>query len=210
MMKQLLEEHRYSQKGSVVETDSSEDEDDERTIYAIQSGASSSKRGNYGADATLSMLRLDRSTITRAMRKRLRIVELRGVIDNSGVNKKRANSVVLVEDHNDNAIDVSEDDVKATDGDSTGRGGRKKKHKKKKRGHATRTVVTDVGGSCIPIVGSGNVHANQDQSMENGEEGNENNELGVDESSIFGQTTGSSNATWVECDKCKKVRIVFL
>ena len=26
-----------------------------------------------------------------------------------------------------------------------------------------------------------------------------------DEGSIFGQTTGSSNATWVECDKCKKV-----
>ena len=26
-----------------------------------------------------------------------------------------------------------------------------------------------------------------------------------DEGSIFGQTTGASNATWVECDKCKKV-----
>ena len=31
--------------------------------------------------------------------------------------------------------------------------------------------------------------------------------MSVDDSSIFGQTTGSSNATWVECDKCKKVRI---
>ena len=27
-----------------------------------------------------------------------------------------------------------------------------------------------------------------------------------DGGSIFGQTTGSSNATWVECDKCKKWR----
>lgn len=27
-----------------------------------------------------------------------------------------------------------------------------------------------------------------------------------DEGSIFGQTTGSSNSTWVECDKCKKWR----
>ena len=26
-----------------------------------------------------------------------------------------------------------------------------------------------------------------------------------EESSIFGQTTGASNATWVECDRCKKV-----
>jgi len=29
---------------------------------------------------------------------------------------------------------------------------------------------------------------------------------GAEESSIFGQTTGSSNSTWVECDKCKKWR----
>jgi len=27
-----------------------------------------------------------------------------------------------------------------------------------------------------------------------------------DEGSIFGQTTGASNSTWVECDKCKKWR----
>jgi len=31
-------------------------------------------------------------------------------------------------------------------------------------------------------------------------------ELERDEGSIFGQTTGSSNSTWVECDKCKKWR----
>jgi hypothetical protein len=27
-----------------------------------------------------------------------------------------------------------------------------------------------------------------------------------DEGSIFGHTTAASNATWVECDKCKKWR----
>jgi CW-type Zinc Finger len=31
-------------------------------------------------------------------------------------------------------------------------------------------------------------------------------DLDRDGSSIFGQTTGSSNSTWVECDKCKKWR----
>ena len=31
-------------------------------------------------------------------------------------------------------------------------------------------------------------------------------DLERDEGSIFGQTTGASNATWVECDKCKKWR----
>ena len=36
------------------------------------------------------------------------------------------------------------------------------------------------------------------------------NDFERDEGSIFGQTTGSSNATWVECDKCGKVRHVKL
>mmetsp|Transcript_5654 Transcript_5654/g.12025 ORF Transcript_5654/g.12025 Transcript_5654/m.12025 type:complete len:246 (+) Transcript_5654:117-854(+) len=31
-------------------------------------------------------------------------------------------------------------------------------------------------------------------------------EMERDEGSIFGQTTGASNSTWVECDKCKKWR----
>jgi len=31
----------------------------------------------------------------------------------------------------------------------------------------------------------------------------------MEESSIFGQTLGSANATWVECDKCGKVRGFF-
>lgn len=43
--------------------------------------------------------------------------------------------------------------------------------------------------------------------------GDNNNDIGgdqggmdEDESSIFGHTTGSQNATWVECDRCKKWR----
>ena len=31
-----------------------------------------------------------------------------------------------------------------------------------------------------------------------------------EETSIFGQTAGSANATWVECDRCKKVSFVDL
>jgi hypothetical protein len=206
MMQQILEEDKYSQKGSIVETDSSDDEDDDRTIYAIASGASSSKRGNYGADATISMLRLDRSTIMKAMRKRLRIEELRGVMDTSGVNKKRANSVVLVEEYNDNAIDANaNDDAKVGDSDS-GRGNRKKKRKKAKR--SVRPGVVEASNGIV--IGSGSTLDNvQDLGMDKSEQGDTNEEdpLGADESSIFGQTTGSSNATWVECDKCKKVRI---
>ncbi len=242
-MRQLLEEDKYSQKGSIVETDSSDEEDDERTIFAIASGASMSmsnsmsvststssatgKRGqqhhnnsnsnnssshhnNQQPDATISMLRLDRNTLARAMRKRLRIEELRGVMDTSGgVNKKRANSVVLVEEYNDGGMDVvsgdGDDDVKAVgDGDSSARGGRKKKRKKAKRNVRPGGVESN---KCI-VIGSG-MDAGRDSDLGKGEnDGNEEDELGVDESSIYGPTTGSSNATWVECDKCKKVRII--
>jgi len=221
-MRQLLEEDKYSQKGSIVETDSSDEEDDERTIFAIASGASTSnatsKRGQhqYQADATISMLRLDRNTLARAMRKRLRIEELRGVMDTSGgVNKKRANSVVLVEEYNDGGMDVSgDDDGKAGgvgDGDSSGRGGRKKKRKKAKRNVRPGVVESS---KCI-VIGSGTsssaMDGGRDGDLGKGEnDGNEEDDLGVDESSIFGQTTGSSNATWVECDKCKKVSIFKL
>ena len=38
------------------------------------------------------------------------------------------------------------------------------------------------------------------------EEMQDNDVMDRDEGSIFGQTQGASNATWVECDKCKKVR----
>lgn len=40
--------------------------------------------------------------------------------------------------------------------------------------------------------------------------GNDNDFNERDEGSIFGQTTGQSNSTWVECDKCKKVRFFKL
>ena len=43
--------------------------------------------------------------------------------------------------------------------------------------------------------GGDNVAENDDETID----------YGAEESSIFGQTTGSSNATWVECDKCQKV-----
>lgn len=219
MMRQLLEEDKYSQKGSIVDTDSSDEEDDERTIYAIATGAtnnvgsgsvngtsgsgSSSKRGNHGgADtATITMLRLDRATITKAMRKRLRIEEMRGMMDSSGANKKRANNVVLLEDHNDNeGLDLNDDDD-GKDIDSGVRGGRKKKRKKNKR--STRSEFNgdiDMNG--------GNSNVKQDDLMSQGVDINDNNDLGANETSIFGQTAGQSNATWVECDKCKKVRFI--
>jgi len=59
--------------------------------------------------------------------------------------------------------------------------------------------------------GSGS-RATRGDDMSHGREDIENEEddmpfyHGAEESSIFGQTTGGGNSTWVECDKCKKWR----
>lgn len=183
MMRQLLEEDKYSVPGSIVDTDSSDDEDDERNVYAVSGGHH--KRGMYDAeDAT--KIRIDRSVIVRAARKRLRIEGMKGVMDTStGGVRKRANSVIIVEDkESGNPLSP----IAATDGE----GGRKNKRKKGKR-HGE----------------DGEIDGEDDKSLteEIGLEGDDLGEdmMGADEISIFGQTTGSSNATWVECDRCKKV-----
>ena len=182
MMRQLLEEDKYSVPGSIVDTDSSDDEDDERNVYAVSGGHH--KRGMYDAeDAT--KIRIDRSVIVRAARKRLRIEGMKGVMDTStGGVRKRANSVIIVEDkESGNPLSP----IAATDGE-----GRKNKSKKGKRN-----------------VEHGDIDGEDDKSLteEIGLEADDLGEdmMGADEISIFGQTTGSSNATWVECDRCKKV-----
>jgi len=212
MMRQLLEEDKYSNKGSIVDTDSSDDDDDEQTIFAIASGAGSSKRsgshyGHHGgivSDGSISLLKLDRATLMKNARKRLKMEELWGVRDTNAGSKKRANSVVLVEEYNDYGGLDGSGDVK--DGESGG-GGRKKKRKKGKRGVRQDGVGSDGIMGCVKLGIDG---SSKDMSSSIGKSDNDDNmneeEFGADESSIFGQTTGGSNATWVECDKCKKWR----
>jgi hypothetical protein len=197
MMRQLLEEDKYSVQGSIVDTDSSDEEEDEYAIYAVSGGTGSHKRGMYNEeDATL--IHLDRSVIVRAARKRLRIEGMKGMIDMSS-SRKRANNVVIMED-TDIGNQIAGGDAMIAD-DSSARRGRKKKKKKGKRNlqgledmqpfefidSNQESQVTDSNGDV-------------DRTEEQGDD-----VMGIDESSIFGQTTGSSNATWVECDKCKKV-----
>lgn len=187
MMRQLLEEDKYSVPGSIVDTDSSDDEDDERNVYAVSGGHH--KRGMYDAeDAT--KIRIDRSVIVRAARKRLRIEGMKGVMDtNTGGMRKRANSVIIVEDkESGNPLSP----IAATDGE----GGRKKKRRKGKQ-----------NGEDGDIDGEDDKSLTEEIGLEADDLGEE--MMGADEISIFGQTTGSSNATWVECDRCKKVRFTW-
>jgi len=198
MMRQLLEEDKYSVQGSIVDTDSSDDEEDDRAIYATSGGAGGHKRGMY-AEEEATLIHLDRSVIARAARKRLRIEGMKGVMDTAG-SRKRANSIVIVEDKDSgNPLSpMAASDVLSGDDSSGGRAGRKKKRKKGKR--TSRGTDDDVI-NCNDDVSQPPEGLNVLDSADLGDD-----IIVADESSIFGQTTGSSNATWVECDKCKKWR----
>ncbi|EEC51405.1 predicted protein [Phaeodactylum tricornutum CCAP 1055/1] len=70
---------------------------------------------------------------------------------------------------------------------------RSKAKKKKRRKEAAVVAATEVGVSkdvAADLLGLDGADEDMDR----------------DGGSIFGQTTGSSNSTWVECDKCKKWR----
>ena len=148
-MRRTLEEDKYSANGSIVDTES--DEDDHQYIYKGQP------------------VRLERSTIMQAARKHLWLE--RG----GGPSNQATGSSV-----GDN------DDVESR------RGGKRKKKKGK------RSKEDDRNNN------SSNSHHDTDRGADATNDGQE-NDYERDEGSIFGQTTGSSNSTWVECDKCKKV-----
>ena len=166
-MRKVLEEDKYSALGSIVETDS----EDEDTSY----------RGRGG--------RLDRSNILAAARKRLWMERMSAT---------GASVVTSQEDENEGEND-----------DAAARSSRPGRKKKKRRGRRSKeeeaTAVAGGAGSDQEIDGTEEV-ASEMMSVD------EPRELDTDrdEVSIFGTTTGSSNATWVECDKCKKVRDSYL
>ena len=115
----------------------------------------------------------------------------------------------------------------ASDGRRIGKRRKKKKGKSSRRASDDSAVSQGGGGGGSAYAtseGSGGVDTpmsglgNEDDWEENvvddasnnggaGEDGPDGEHVGEEEeSSIFGQTAGASNATWVECDRCKKVR----
>jgi len=147
-MRRALEEDQYSANGSIVDTDS--DDDDHQHIYKGQS------------------IRLDRNHLMQAARKHLWLERINGGSAAIGSGAE----------------------------DSDGRlAGRKKKGK--------RSKDEDFLGALPPATGC---DVEQDMNNEESKTGSVEKGFERDESSIFGQTTGSSNSTWVECDKCGKWR----
>ena len=158
-MRKVLEEDCYSAIGSIVESDS----EDEETEY----------RGRGAA-------RMDRAAILSAMRKRVWMERMGG------------SAVLSVQEEEEE----EEDDVDDLASRSSRKVKTKKKHRKKTRPGDESLAGTD------SEAGGDSATASDIMSLEEPRPA----DAERDEGSIFGATAGASNATWVECDKCKKVR----
>jgi len=223
MMRRALEEDQYSALGSVVDTDSSDDDESDCNAY-VTYGNSHRHLNNSGShEPTGNMVRLDRNLILNSMRKKVMLEGMRGssnVIDG----KKRSIGSMLAEDHNfgETAGGISGiDDEKAT-----GNRGSNRKSKKRKKGkrngvrsnstHDASNESSEISGSIVEKIDETQRKVDIETMKMDGEKVERSNEGKIEddsdkdydgeESSIFGQTAGSSNATWVECDKCKKWR----
>lgn len=217
MMRRALNEDQYSALGSVVDTDSSDDEADGAALLAPTGAVASGGVSAAAAAVTSQPARLDRSVLLSACRKHLRMEGMRG----SGGNVIEASVGSIPDDAVSSAIGGrSPSPVPPGAGaQESAKGGRKKKKKKGRRGGGrggrdeaeTAAVVssgaTDEDAEMIDAesAAEGSIAANPNipdlGAVADGEY-----PAGEDEGSIFGQTTGASNATWVECDKCKKWR----
>jgi hypothetical protein len=160
-MRKALEEDQYSANGSIVDTES--DDEEHQYVYKGQS------------------IRLDRNYLVQAARKHLWL-EARNASIGGGTGVPPGSGGMI------NGCDL--DDAE------TRRAGRKKKKKGKRGKEDERGMLSSKNGSDDSGLSSGI----------GGTGSSGNDEYERDEGSIFGQTTGSSNSTWVECDKCKKVR----
>ncbi|EJK54272.1 hypothetical protein THAOC_26123, partial [Thalassiosira oceanica] len=198
MMRRALEEDQYSALGSIVETDSSDDDEE----YAYDPSA-----GRSGA--------IDRHVLQSAAKKYLRMDGQRSL--------KGFDPATFRMD----ADDYAEGRARASSPSKrprgrcarwrprrTGGGGRRGARSARRcpprRGRRSR--ATRRGDERAPAVqppqnagaGGADGQPQQGEVYFDGDEGAGEEE----ETSIFGATQGAKNATWVECDRCKKVRSV--
>lgn len=263
MMRRALEEDRYSGQGSIVDTDSSEDENENSgangphlyssvRIGGLNSGNGGnhlSQSGSSGANANTHSSNasniqnhhfsrnehLDRTTIMNAMKKRLRVIRTGGsnklkssrdFLDSSYSTSKGDNhhsQCRFVSSNNNSEYNIKGDlDDGGVNGTNSNSGGRKKKKKKGKRGGVSSKQTMNADNRSLDknynsdndeyMINQSVDAGTNDRSSSNGNRDrnvedhiNEEEEF-EEEGSIFGQTAGSTNATWVECDKCGKWR----
>jgi hypothetical protein len=142
----------------------------------VESGSEDEDAEYHGRGAA----RLDRSAILSAMRKRVWMERMSG------------SAVLSVQEDEEQ----EEDDVDDQASRSSRKAKTKKKHRKKTRpgDESLAGTDSDAGGDSVTASDMMSVEEPRPADTER------------DEGSIFGATAGASNATWVECDKCKKWR----
>ena len=154
-MRRALEEDQYSANGSIVDTDS--DDDELQYMYKGQS------------------IRLDRAYLIQAARKHLWLERTAAGLAGTATSA------------------TAKENPDGDDADGRPARGAKKKKPKGKRAKDEDRALSPKPGDSETSTGAAIPASSGDAELER------------DEGSIFGQTTGSSNSTWVECDKCKKV-----
>lgn len=227
MMRRALEEDQYSALGSIVDTDSSDDEN------VLLSGGSGSFSG-HGRPRQQQVPQIDRNMLLNANRKRLRAI--RSVNINSAYTdypfKSRSRDLhnASSSEYGDGrqghqngsygAIDDGENVVVSA--------GRKKKRKKGKFASTGQSKQQQLEAEHSNNYNAhGNGHSDNDDHGDNQNNGNmmdtgDNNskygssgkygtdeievDIDDDDSSIYGNSNASVNSTWVQCDRCQKWR----
>lgn len=228
MMRKALEEDQYSALGSIVLTDSSDDDGDD-SVGGSAGGPS------HGGNANSIV---GRGSLVNATRKRLRLIKAgvplgsnmvdvsatsnanagskshnkngdnrRGLSSNNSAANSSANIVSggfygeHVSSHkgpmNDPSSTYGNQEKDDTDSNSGTSGKKRKKKKGRKPGTKPNDNMQDGYNDDI---------MNDPNNDDSDGIGSIPTSSGNDESSIFGQTTGSANATWIQCDRCNKWR----
>jgi len=190
-MRKALEEDQYSANGSIVDTDT--DDDEHQYMYKGQS------------------IRLDRAYLLQIAKKCGFLVDENNWLKTiPSVNASAAGKDGDMNDQDG----ADEEGILNEDGSTNGSSNKKKSSRNKKKGRNQYSNRNSINNSntnnitCFRVDDKSNKGLAEDGKPNNDAIGSSEKgaEMERDEGSIFGQTTGSSNSTWVECDKCKKWR----
>jgi len=217
------EEDKYDNKYTTTAIGSSGDDESIRRNHRPsrssnslgELGLSPAERAWLNSSSTSSSTtttKINRNSIMMAMRKHLAREGMKSVRNFDGSaflndvdSNKRSRSI----SPHPTGGEGDDDEEYAIDGRRIGK--RRKKKKKKK----VEKQIED-GRSAVDTPMSQGSEGDEEENVggESGGGGDNNDEeehVGVEEeTSIFGQTAGAANATWVECDRCKKVSYCIL
>lgn len=215
MMRRALEEDQYSALGSIVDTESSDEDEENAVFIPMQSSkARQASHGKIGATGTADIstvsvaagekdngknnssttyTRLDRACIVSAMKKRVRMEAVR---HSSSAFRTHGLGIICELDLK-NSSSENKDAGREGDDEGCAKKGRKVGGRKKKPADGGKGEDSS----------NGDLDEESSQNNKFDRSDGDGTDQADDDGSIFGQSTAnSSNAMWVECDRCHKWR----